>query len=760
MTSSTKLKPEGGRSAAGTAGNGHPIDVAAQLLLCLTILLGAFLVALTGARLAGGSGEDLEWSMYVGSFALILPVALAATALLSPPLRRAAALLPVAVLWSTGVLGLLVLARLGYAADGGFGAGSAPFALGLMLWVIAAAYVAGPGRAPAARHLAGSSPTRVLAAPATLLVVLLVFGFPASWMLGPKNLAGALVVAAGGLAAYQLLLKRRVPRPAGIAIDALVVATILLAGNSLGLYEHPDAFYGAIADLHQNFFLGPVNDVLHGRTMLVDTFSQYGAGMFYFLAAWFEIGHVGYGGLSLLSGVLTALELVAIYAIVRQVGGSRVLGSSAAGLGLIAVFFLAPPTYYPSVGGLRYILPYVLLAATVAAARPGTGRWRRSLPPVVLGIAAVWSFEALVYCVAAFGGSTLWSAAQEGTSPGPLLRRLIRALVPGAVAVVAAHVLFALATRVAGGAWPDWGTYLAFLGVYDANGISALRMEPWSPGLVVGGVYLASLAALAVLAARAPRFAREERLPLLALAGMVPFGLASLSYFVGLSHPNVVLPVALPCYAALALWLVVLERRRRLVPPLLRLGAPALAFMGAALVLLFSWPAVKERGPDTPLAMALPDGRASLRVQLERMWRSDPVTPRYTPAAELVRRWMPHSDRALVLASQENTVAILLESHRANVLPVAHFLEDGLVIDRTWPRVRRAVDRLRPGTLMLTEPAGLGLNPAHPAPLEFPAAPLLRRTSRRIRARFRLAFVAGDPTGYRVVRLLPRRPRG
>ena len=36
---------------------------------------------------------------------------------------------------------------------------------------------------------------------------------------------------------------------------------------------------------HQDFYLGPANDLRHGRYMLVDNYSQYGVGVFYFLEA-------------------------------------------------------------------------------------------------------------------------------------------------------------------------------------------------------------------------------------------------------------------------------------------------------------------------------------------------------------------------------------------------------------------------------------------------------------------------------------------
>jgi len=369
----------------------------------------------------------------------------------------------------------------------------------------------------------------------------------------------------------------------------------------------------------------------------------------------------------------------------------------------------------------------------------------------MLGVAALWSIETFVFCAAAYAGMALLEAAGGATSPRELAGRFVRGLAPGATAVVAAHVLFALATVAGRGALPDWPTYLGFFDSYDANGIAAYSIQPWSPGLAVSAAYLASLAGVATLAQRAPRLVREERLAMLAIAGMASFGFVSFAYFIGNSIPSVAVPLAPPCIATTALWLVVLERQRRRAPGILRIGAPALAFVVAALLGVFTFPPVKLHARDTPLALALPDGGGSLPTELGRMWRSEPVSSRYTRAAALVRQATPGSDRALVLTANGNTVGVLLQSGRANVLPVSQFLQDGLVVDRVWPRVRRAVDRLPPGTPMLTEPRIENRLGGHPAPL-------LQRTSQRIRARFRLQFVAGDPKGFHVVRLQPRHP--
>ena len=50
-------------------------------------------------------------------------------------------------------------------------------------------------------------------------------------------------------------------------------------------------FWGGWLIDNQNFYLGAVNEVLHGRTILVDVFPQYGVGLLYALAAFFAVVH-------------------------------------------------------------------------------------------------------------------------------------------------------------------------------------------------------------------------------------------------------------------------------------------------------------------------------------------------------------------------------------------------------------------------------------------------------------------------------------
>ena len=64
-------------------------------------------------------------------------------------------------------------------------------------------------------------------------------------------------------------------------VDTVVLATTSLVATDVNHYSRALRY-------DYDFFLGPVNAMRHGHPLLVDTFSQYGVGMFYALAGVFN----------------------------------------------------------------------------------------------------------------------------------------------------------------------------------------------------------------------------------------------------------------------------------------------------------------------------------------------------------------------------------------------------------------------------------------------------------------------------------------
>ena len=139
-----------------------------------------------------------------------------------------------------------------------------------------------------------------------------------------------------------------------------------------------DRFRYSIMQFHQDFLIGPANQVLGGSPMLVESASQYGVGSILFLVAWFKLVPIGYGTFALLDGVLTAFCFVAGYCILRMTGRRVRSRAFALFVGVVVLVLNRPYPIggLPQEGPLRFGLPIALILVTVAGAR-----WRRGRTP-------------------------------------------------------------------------------------------------------------------------------------------------------------------------------------------------------------------------------------------------------------------------------------------------------------------------------------------------------------------------------------------
>src|SRR5256885_10937583 len=117
---------------------------------------------------------------------------------------------------------------------------------------------------------------------------------PAAGQLLQAVLIGSLLCAAY-FARTRVSLGPRAGIPAdlvGGAAGLLLVSDVTVYTAGFQMQPDPSLLGGVLPNwlaLHQNSFVGPINDVLHGRGMLVDTDSQYGIADIYALALVFKL---------------------------------------------------------------------------------------------------------------------------------------------------------------------------------------------------------------------------------------------------------------------------------------------------------------------------------------------------------------------------------------------------------------------------------------------------------------------------------------
>jgi hypothetical protein len=722
--------------------------------------------------------QDAETALYVAAFGVVLPLSLIAAPRVAQAIAgspNAEALSLVAALLSSMLASAILLVRLSDVFASGGGMGALLVVVGLW-WVAAGGILARAAQARPWRGLltiADRAPvvwgaTAMLAVGTLFTVTDLDSLSPFPFVLGVAAIPAIVVVA-------ERWHPPRLRRPWAIGADLLIAALLALAVIDLAFIspEDPtssllDRFRYGVMQFHNDFLLGPANQVLGGSAMLVDTASQYGVGSIYFLVGWFQLAPIGYGTFALLDGVITALVFVAGYCLLRIAASSRWLAASALAVGVIALVLnrVYPVGGLPQEGPLRFGLPLAVILGSVAAARwPDRSRAWRGAALSALALSSIWSLEAFAATLATFAAMACFEAY---LLPRERLRWLARRGVFAGAACVGAHLIFAAATLAGTGQLPEWGQYLAYLHAFLFGNLGNLTYDftRWSPALAVGAVYLASAAAIVLLLRGRPSVVEPERTSLLALTGTTAYGVVLFSYFVDRSGDHVLAYVSLPAVLVGALWLGLVLRWQDSVPRGARIAALACSISAAVLLVAVAWSSIATRYEHSALAHVLPGGE-SARSALERLWHFPPLDARAPEGERLLDRYMPGERRTALVVRPDLGIEILIRSGRANLLPIAYPWGDDFARDQRVPGLRDAVQELRPGERMLLDTGALdtlaaagsdptsnlvrGLTPGAPV------SPLQVFALQQIAERFRLRPIHRDRAGFVVVELVPRR---
>ena len=565
-------------------------------------------------------------------------------------------------------------------------------------------------------------------------------------------------------------------RRSGIAVDIAAIVLLLLAVPNLIVFVTNDpsaSFQTSIIQFHQNFYLGPANQVLAGDAMLVDTLSQYGVGSIYFLAGVFQVFPIGNGTLGLTEGLLSALMFIGSYAAIRIAGVSRLLAGLAMAL---AVVVLVYGLEYP-LGGLlqhgafRFGLPVGVIVGAVAESRwPRAATPARALQLITVAIASVWALEGFVYTLIAM--LAIIAVRVVSLSAEQRRRELVGWALGIAGACLLAHLLLASATLIGSGQLPDWGWYLNTLREFLSGQVGDLTYDfsRWSSGLALGAVYLASATAVVLLIRRRPEVLARQRTMLIGIAGMTAFGVALESYIVNRSADHIIPYVSLPAFALAALWLTLLRRPGLGVPLAGRRTALGLALLISSLLVAVAASSVDTRFSQSALGLARPGG-ASLTDALDRLWEPPALRPIAPEGERLLATHMPGERRSIVLMTPDPGLEILLRSDRASAVPLGDPYEDSYVPEDHLEPLGEFVETLESGDRMLIDAPGREVferyrldperDPFTGSAYGVPAATaglttLQEWVMREIGKRFDLRRIARSENGLEVVELVPR----
>ena len=539
-------------------------------------------------------------------------------------------------------------------------------------------------------------------------------------------LIGAIGVA-GVLFVHERARLPTVPTWLGHTIDVVLVVLILLAVPNL--FPLASGVPGTSLDLsliqfHQNFYLGPANQILAGDAMLVDVLSQYGVGSIYFLAGAFAVIPISNGTLGLVEGLLSALMFVGTFVTLRFAGVSRLVAATTMA---VAVTVLVYGLEYPlgallQHGAIRFGLPIGVVVGAVAEARwPRAATPARLLQLVTVAVAAVWALEAFAYtlltvlviagvpggdCGRRASAAASWAAGRP-SSPAPSWSRTCS---------------WPPARSPPPGSCPDWGWYLNTLRQFLFGRSRRLDLRLLVVLTGPGGGSRCTWPAgphSPVIVMRRPDLVREERPLLIGIAGMTGYGIALYTYIVNRAADHIIPYVSLP---ASALGRPVAHARRA-APSSMSRPPAAGSRLGSALAVSVAARGdgmVDRRGPLPAVGARARRARGeSLAAARERLWNPAPDPARGGGGSGPARR-APARGVAQHRAHQRRPLGRDPDASRARQRGPARRSLGGQLRPRAAPRPRSQefVDGLAGGERML---------------LDAPAAPSLRRPSRAAR---------------------------
>jgi hypothetical protein len=721
--STTRISYKPVRVRAARAGYGPTLAIAVTLAVGAFLALMSAVISVVHPQQAGlgqfvglvnQQNQTAKSFLYVVAFVVILPLALVLASWLADTIAGGSngqALSLLAALLAASQAAVLILVRLSHHLP--WGDGLTVLLVGMVAWTTAACACLARARsaAPWRSLLSLRSLTRGVWITAGVLVFGVLLCVTARSSLHPLPLVIGVV---GGVAVLVIGPRLRPPsltRPWGPVVDVVFAALVALAVANVIVFHTsgrlPNVYVppGVIQN-QQDYLLGSANQLRGGGALLVNVpGSQYGVGLVYFLDGWFHLVPIGYGTLGLLDSILTAGFYVIAYCVLRIAGAGRLIAVAAIAAAVVALILglRYPVGALPETGPLRFGLPLVLVLARTVHMRWPSVRAAAVLSFAVLGVSAVWAFEAFVYTAVTF--AVIVAVQAWLGQPGERRRWLIRQVGLALAACVIAHLTLAVITLLVSGHLPDWGQYLTYLRSFllgGEAGVISYGFSNWSPGLAVGGATLASAAALVLLVRRAPLIARREPVTLVALAGSTAYEVALLSYADNRSLTYLLPYITLPLLIAAALWLALLLRWCPEAPDLARRGGLAFALAVGTLVIATAWPSIGPNFSQSALAHAYPGG--GLRAAVHRLVHSPPIDPRAPEGVRLLDRYVPGDTALIVLPVDADLgVEILTRGGRTNSMFIGDPVDDSLVPSLWMDKLTAAVARLRAGQRLLID---------------------------------------------------------
>jgi hypothetical protein len=416
---------------------------------------------------------------------------------------------------------------------------------------------------------------------------------------------------------------------------------------------------------HQNYFLSPANDVYHGRIPFVDTVSQYGLGVIYWLALVFKLLQLplGYEGLSFILAILFILQYLWIFFILWETMDD--LFTSVLGL-LVVIYFNYMTVYwvsmlkFPAHSPLRYGLVYLLLGLAVLHLKRQK-RYLKVLEFVFIGVASLWSLEAFVYTLVSinafyFVTEELSKSRFEDGAKAFFHRLGLQMGVVGFAWAIAMLLIYA-----ASGALPDMRIYLEYfkqhVDVMPTEGSVTLHI--FITGSVLS-VYLFSIFSVVYDRLRQQGFFSEGMAAL--LVGFSAAGIVRYVYYFVYYEDYVFAVLATPFICVMTLWVGILRQNK--VSPALSKSAGLALLCGLVLTMTLTSQNFYNKFSKSLLYMAPTNSKIAFR----NPYHTSPSNDSVASLIDLIQKYAGEEERVAIFVDSNNQAEALFLTGKIDLL--------------------------------------------------------------------------------------------
>ena len=454
--------------------------------------------------------------------------------------------------------------------------------------------------------------------------------------------------------------------------QAAWIIYILVAIILIGLIYRPNLYFDRH---HYNFFLAPVNDVMNGRILFVNSTSQYGFGSVYFITLFFRLFHmpIFYTGLSALICLLYILYYLVITLVLHKTTDHLIL--SLMGLAAIVYFNYLSVNWpsmlrIPAQSPLRYGFSYLILLLALRRGEYHKRVWL-ILEIIVLVIVSFWSLESFLYTMIPLIVFDLINDIYFASKLKSGLIIFFKRLVLQFGAVLISWCIACLFFLIFSKQVPNLTYYFQYFGAYiptNTQSFSINFFDFWSGAVIA--VYLLSIYFVFYLRSANGRIVPDliSRKKVAMIASISTLGLLQYTYYFVYNLDFHLALLCVPLIIILLLWASILESSE--IPRLLRLSLITVMIFSFSLCALLTMPAFREKISASLFATVTSSVEGKSRFYISNPYIAQPTNENVSNLVTLIHKYAGDEQQIAVFADSEDETEALLLTHKTHLLDI------------------------------------------------------------------------------------------